>query len=105
MSEVMEKNVTLIVQSLTKQVVNGRQKLQPVNSRTIEVNIQPMSRTVARKDYGITDNRLYKAFCDPDANVKTKDIVSYEGTLYRVIDDDSWPTHVYIVLQPYYEKK
>ena len=68
--------------------------------KTIECDVQPITKELAYKEYGLNEDVKYRVFCDPDPLLKNGIQVSYleqfasEPTIFNIISiipwDDFW---------------
>ncbi|WP_010249221.1 hypothetical protein [Acetivibrio cellulolyticus] len=62
--------------------------------KTIQCDVQPITKELANKIFGYEDTVEYRVFCDIDANVDTGTIIQYKNKKYKVVKIFEWDDYL-----------
>jgi hypothetical protein len=68
---------------------------------SIDCDVQPIAREVAKRDFGIDTKVEYRIFCDNDNNITDGAIIEYQGENYRVEKAIIWDSYIDMVVAKY----
>lgn len=67
----------------------------------IKVDLQPYSRELLKRDYGIDEICSKRMFCDFNDNVKNDRVVVYNGKKYFIVALIEWDDYMDVILNGY----
>lgn len=68
-------------------------------AKTIECDVQPITKELAHKEYGLDEDVQYRIFCDPDPLLKNDTQIGYreqfaeEDGMYLIISIVRWDSY------------
>lgn len=65
--------------------------------KTIECDVQPITKEIAFRDFGIEEKVKYRIFSDLDESIKVNATIQFKGVAYRVINIIEWDYLDFIV--------
>jgi hypothetical protein len=68
-----------------------------VHDKLVECDVQPITKEIAFKTFGISENVRYRIFCDLIDGIKIGGIIQYNDKQYRIISLLEWDHLDFIV--------
>lgn len=67
-------------------VINGEFELVD----TLKVDVQPVSKLLIRKEYGIDEDVTYRIFAPLNPHISNGSYVEYNGVMYKIMNMMEW---------------
>lgn len=67
----------------------------------MKVDLQPYSRELLKRDYGIDEICSKRIFCDFNDNVKSNRVVVYKDRKYSIVALVEWDDYMDVILNEY----
>ena len=70
-------------------------------SKSIDCDVQPITKEIAFKRFGITEDVKYRMFCELIEGVETGVIVQYKDKPYRIVSLMEWDDYISFIVGDY----